>query len=297
MKKTKFAMLLVMVLVFALQSVGMMPAGAEETHVPITSSKWHAKDVSLTNLVGYMGPVSQYGVITEHYIQGGHSEANVFADKITREPGRTDPFLASGDTVNATKDSHVQATLTLPEVHVADEMTFGLFYKDDNGNLVEVAHEDNDHRITVKVAGQTSVQLVFPAVTCHDHMMENLYIRQIENGLPVDPQNTDGMKITYGPPVISERRNALYLGDITYTGDDVFNLFQNADDVGVCDVMELGAGIKLYRKTGDNTFEPITPGTSVGGVVDSIYIHDDSWPADSKYPIINNLIFDEDGKF
>jgi len=297
MKKTKFAMLLVMVLVFALQSVGMMPAGAEEPHAPITSSKWYAKDVSLTNLVGYMGPVSQYGVITEHYIQGGHSEANVFADKITREPGRTDPFLASGDTVNATKDSHVQATLTLPEVHVADEMTFGLFYLDDSGNLVEVAHEGSNHRITVDVAGQTAVQLVFPAVTCHDHMMENLYIRQIENDLPVDPQNTDGMKITYGPPVISERRNALYLGDITYTGDDVFNLFQNANDVGVCDVMELGAGIKLYRKTGDNTFEPITPGTSVGGVVDSIYIHDDSWPADSKYPIINNLIFDEDGKF
>lgn len=299
MKKTKFAMLLVMVLVFALQSVGMMPAGAEETHAPITSSKWYAKDVSLTNLVGYMGPVSQYGVITEHYIQGGHSEANVFADKITRENGRTDPFLASGDTVNATKDSHVQATLTLPEVHVADEMTFGLFYLDDSGNLVEVAHEGSNHRITVDVAGQTAVQLVFPAVTCHDHMMENLYIRQIEKGLPVDPQNTDGMKITYGPPVISERRNALYLGDITYTGDDVFNLFQNADDVGVCDVMELGTGIKLYRKTGDNTFEPITPGTGVGEDIKEIFIHDDSWPADAEkpYKIINNLIFGKDGKF
>ena len=155
MKKTKFAMLLVMVLVFALQSVGMMPAGAEEPHAPITSSKWHAKDVSLTNLVGYMGPVSQYGVITEHYIQGGHSEANVFADKITREPGRTDPFLASGDTVNATKDSHVQATLTLPEVHVADEMTFGLFYKDDNGNLLCYEFAFQNKTETVKVYADT----------------------------------------------------------------------------------------------------------------------------------------------
>lgn len=262
-KKLKNALLLVVILVFALQGAGMGVANAA-----VSATKWSLDDLTYNNVLSYVDEISPYGVIAHEYYQKDHSEANVFADDVIRNKSNT-PFLASTSTQQIMKDFTVEATVTLPEIHLADEMTFGLYTK--NGEKLEYTGINT----TVDVKNKTSVDLNFGRITNTELMKTELYVRQIENDQYVDQSetNSDSMKVTYGPAVITGNFSSFYLGSLDMHSlgqNDAYEIFQN-DDTTYYHQMQLGSDIRLYRA--DGTLLPDDSGEPAS----EVYIWDKDW--------------------
>ncbi|MBR2719076.1 MAG: Cna B-type domain-containing protein, partial [Clostridia bacterium] len=277
LKKLKVALLLAMAFVFALQGVGMETAQA-------APGDWKAQDVTVANMLTYMGDATSYGVVAIDYWQKGHSEANVFVDNLAY-PG-IPPILASNYTNVSDSKSPLSAMVTLPEVHFADEMTFGLYTKEGD-TYVPLNIEE-----TVPVKGKSEVLVDFGAITNMNALGKELYVLQVENDTPVlnGAENTEGLKVTYGPSVKANGSSVAYIGSIDEESltADMVKLFQDHGTVmqGFYNGLTLGSDLALYRSP--DAENPLPDGD---GPAEKVYIRDVDW-VDGKYYEFGALSYD-----
>lgn len=277
LKKAKIVFLLIMTLVFALQGVGMETAAAADATID--------NDVTIERLKEGLGASAYYGVIAHEYSTNNHSEASIFVDKLDKET--SDPIFASSYASSHMSAEGIKVQLDLPNVHMGETLTFGLYTK--NGEN----YVDTEYRADVTVTNKTSATVDFGIVD--DYIAsQDLYVFQVENGEIVNngALNTDGMKVEYGPAIKSGNMLSSYVGDYATTETNMAYLFQqkNSEYEGPYHGLELGNGIRLYYKDDNSetgyTLIPESSKTGAGAehATDEVYIYDTDWgTTEGKY--------------
>lgn len=210
-----------------------VPAGA--------ASQWGKSDLTWENILKYLDDTLAYGVVAEEYTQHGHSEANIYVDRLIKDGDN--PILASYNT------APIIAKITLPEGHGAEKMTFALYY-DSRYQSYMVSGTKKE----VDVKGKTEVFVTFPPVGS-TYSGYDLHVYQVENDQAVKngTTNTAGLKVNYGSATKTTGKSSSYIGSLKESNWPTLKLFQTAGyhTGGLYDNLTLGDGFGLYIKGRD----------------------------------------------
>lgn len=225
--------LLVAMMVAILTLCLAVPAGA--------ASRWDRSDLTWENILKYLDDTLAYGVVAEEYTQHGHSEANIYVDRLIKDGDN--PILASYNT------APIIAKITLPEGHGAEKMTFALFYDAWNqSSMVSGTKKEVD------VKGKTEVFVTFPPVGS-TFSGYDLHVYQVENNQAVKngTKNTAGLRVNYGSTAKTTGKSSSYIGSLKESSWPTLKLFQTAGyhTGGLYDNLTLGNGFGLYIKGRD----------------------------------------------
>ena len=241
MKKTKFAMLLVMVLVFALQSVGMMPAGAEGT------SALALEDLTADALFEGLGDALNYGVVAEEYTQLNHAETSICVDTLYKN--HADPFMNTDKTFEYGSSYTLYASVSAPADKSLKDMEFALFYMDGEDYVM---FEDTLCKVSDDV--NTTV-LEWDITKDSPCLKKELCVRQVEliGGnyvlVPENGKNKADLTVKYGPDVSTAAPSSSYIGEVVsnQNAGNTGKFFNTSTPTGI----EFGPGIRLVIEDGD----------------------------------------------
>ena len=241
---------------------------------------------TLAGIVSGLGDAAFYGAVTNNFIQKGHSETSILADKITKTVA--DPFMTSIRGQKVAPKFTLVADINIYGEHDAiDSLTFALFESSGTG-YSQVAAIDP---VTVTgIPASTDPDGVYPVtgvefeITDPSLYTDGLFVFQIDSGDMVKNNNlnTDGLIVHYGdeatgdPLPVMMAPTTTYIGSISLEGgmansSTVKILQEKGDYYSSGNEVQFGEGLYLYEKTASGDYVKITADTDHD--VSAVYIH------------------------